>query len=191
MKKLLFILFIFVSLFSSCSEENAPTEETQNEPNKVLLLKVDYLTNTFQGGKETTYTENSNSFTISHQSVPATDFGNIKLKYDEINQILFDGDIIWMGLGQIHHPQNMLTANQFEAVLTADVVFPSTSFNHILPQSNLSNNYNQVWMAVQNLVKVRQYLISNPTGVVHLYLYTPSVGFGNPADWKWIILMKN
>jgi hypothetical protein len=191
MKKLLFILFIFVSLFSSCSEENAPTDETQNEPNKVLLLKVDYLTNTFQGGKETTYTENSNSFTISHQSVPATDFGNIKLKYDEINQILFDGDIIWMGLGQIHHPQNMLAANQFQIVLTDDIIFPATSFNHILPQSNLSNDYNQVWMAVQNLVKVRQYLISNPNGVVHLYLYTPSVGVGNPADWKWIVLMKN
>ena len=191
MKKLLFILIVFVSLFSSCTEENAPAEETQNAPNKVLLLKVDYLTNTFQGGKETTYTENSNTFTISHQSVPAADFGNIKLKYNEINQILFDGDIIWMGLGQIHYPQNMLAANQFDAVLTADVVFPTTNFNPILSQPNLGNNYNQVWMAVQNLVKVRQYLISNPTGVVHLYLYTPSVGFGNPADWKWIVLMKN
>ena len=191
MKKSLFILFIFLTIFSSCSEENAPVEATSNEPNKVLLLKVDYLTNTFQGGKETIYSENSNTFTISHQIVAPVDFGNIKLKFDEINQIIFDGDIIWMGLGQIHYPQNMLAANQFDAVLTADVVFPNTSFNHILPQPNLGNNYNQVWMAVQNLVKVRQYLISNPTGVVHLYLYTPSVGVGNPADWKWIILMKN
>ena len=191
MKKSLFILFIFLTIFSSCSEENAPAENTTDEPNKVLLLKVDYLTNIFQGGKETTYTENSNSFTISHQSVPAADFGNIKLKYDEINQIIFDGDIIWMGLGQIHYPQNMLAANQFQIVLIDDIIFPTTSFNPILPQSNLGNNYNQVWMAVQNLVKVRQYLISNPTGVVHLYLYTPSVGVGNPADWKWIILMKN
>ncbi len=191
MKKLLFIFFIFVSLFSSCSEETATDVATTDEPNKVLLLKVDYLTNTFQGGKETIYSENSNTFTISHQIVAPVDFGNIKLKYNEINQILFDGDIIWMGLGQIHYPQNMLAANQFDAVLTADVVFPTTSFNHILPQPNLGNNYNQVWMAVQNLVKVRQYLISNPTGVVHLYLYTPSVGVGNPADWKWIILMKN
>lgn len=191
MKKSLFVLLVFVSLFSSCSEENAPDENTTDEPNKVLLLKVDYLTNIFQGGKETTYTENSNSFTISHQSVPAADFGNIKLKYDEINQIIFDGDIIWMGLGQIHYPQNMLAANQFQIVLTDDIIFPTTSFNPILPQSNLGNNYNQVWMAVQNLVKVRQYLISNPAGVVHLYLYTPSVGVGNPADWKWIVLMKN
>ena len=191
MKKSLFILFIFLTIFSSCSEENAPAENNTNEPNKVLLLKVDYLSNIFQGGKETTYTENSNTFTISHQIVAPVDFGNIKLKFDEINQIIFDGDIIWMGLGQIHYPQNMLAANQFDAVLTADVVFPTTSFNHILPQPNLGNNYNQVWMAVQNLVKVRQYLISNPTGVVHLYLYTPSVGVGNPADWKWIILMKN
>jgi len=191
MKKSLFILFIFLTIFSSCSEENTPAENNTNEPNKVLLLKVDYLTNIFQGGKETTYTENSNTFTISHQIVAPVDFGNIKLKYNEINQIIFDGDIIWMGLGQILYPQNMLAANQFDAVLTADVVFPTTSFNHILPQPNLGNNYNQVWMAVQNLVKVRQYLISNPTGVVHLYLYTPSVGVGNPADWKWIILMKN
>ena len=51
MKKSLFILFIFLTIFSSCSEENAPVEATSNEPNKVLLLKVDYLTNTFQGGK--------------------------------------------------------------------------------------------------------------------------------------------
>ena len=191
MKKPLFVLLVFISLFSSCSEENAPVDDTTDEPNKVLLLKVDYLTNIFQGGKETTYSENSNSFTISHQIVAPVDFGNIKLKYDEINQILFDGDIIWMGLGQIHYPQNMLAANQFGAVLTADVVFPTKNFNPILPQPNLGNNYNQVWMAVQNLVKVRQYLISNPTGVVHLYLYTPSVGVGDPADWKWIILMKN
>jgi len=191
MKKALFIFFIFVSLFSSCSEENAPAENNTNEPNKVLLLKVDYLTNTFQGGKETTYTENSNSFTISHQSVPAVDFGNIKLKYNEINQILFDGDIIWMGLGQIHYPQNMLAANQFEIVLTDDIIFPTTNFNHILPEPNLSNNYDQVWMAVQNLVKVRQYLYSNPNASVKLFLYTPSVGIGNPAEWDWIIFMKN
>jgi hypothetical protein len=45
MKKALFIFFIFVSLFSSCTEENASAEATPNEPNKVLLLKVDYLTN--------------------------------------------------------------------------------------------------------------------------------------------------
>ena len=94
MKKLLFIFFIFVSLFSSCSEETATDVATTDEPNKVLLLKVDYLTNIFQGGKETTYSENSNSFTISHQIVAPVDFGNIKLKYDEINQILFDGDAV-------------------------------------------------------------------------------------------------
>lgn len=191
MKKALFILFVLLTLFSSCTEESVTVADNTSEPNKVLLLKVDYLTNTFQGGKETTYAENSNSFTISHQIVAPVDFGNIKLKYDEINEIIFDGDIVWMGLGQINYPQNMLAANQFEAVLTDDIIFPTTNFHHILPEPNLSNNYNQVWMAVQNLVKVRQYLISNPTGVVHLYLYTPSVGVGNPADWKWIILMKN
>ena len=157
----------------------------------MLFLKVDYLTNIFQGGKETEFTENSSAFTITSQYTPPSDFGNIKLKYDEIDKVVFDGDIVWMGLGQINYPQNLLLANQFEVVLTADIVFPTTDFQHILPEPNQIYDYNQVWLAIQNLVKVRQYLLSNPNGVVKLYLYTPRVGIGDPADWKWIDLMKN
>ncbi len=191
MKKYVFLLFIFLSLFTSCNEDSVSNSEDNCTTNKVLLLKVDYLTHTFEGGKETEFPENSSAFTITSQYITPSDFGNIKLKYDEIDEIVFDGDIVWMGLGQINYPQNLLLANQFEVVLTADVVFPTTDFLHILPEPNQVYDYNQVWMAVQNLVKVRQYLISNPNGVVKLYLYTPSVGIGNPADWKWIVLMKN
>ena len=54
-----------------------------------------------------------------------------------------------------------------------------------------SASYNEVWTSVQSLVKVRQYLYSNPNASVKLFLYTPSVGIGNPAEWDWIIFMKN
>lgn len=191
MKKYVFFLFIFLNIFTSCNEESISNSEDDTTTNKVLMLKVDYLTHAFEGGKETDFAENSSAFTISSQYIPASDFGNIKLKYDEINEVVFDGDIIWMGLGQINYPQNLLLANQFETVSTADVVFPTTDFQHILPDPNQVYDYNEVWLAVQNLVKVRQYLISNPNGIVKLYFYTPSVGVGNTADWKWIVLMKN
>lgn len=191
MKNNIFLICAFLSMFCSCSEESVLNSEDNSTTNKVLMLKVDYLTNTFEGGKETEFAENSSEFTITSQYIPASDFGNIKLKYDEVNEVIFDGDIIWMGLGQINYPQNLLLANQFETVATADVVFPSAGFQHILPEPNQVYDYNEVWLAVQNLVKVRQYLISNPNGKVKLYFYTPSVGVGDPADWKWIVLMKN
>jgi len=46
-------------------------------------------------------------------------------------------------------------------------------------------------MSVQSLVKVREYLSKNPKTPVKLFLYTPSVGAGNPEDWDWIIFLKN
>jgi hypothetical protein len=46
-------------------------------------------------------------------------------------------------------------------------------------------------MKVQNLVKVRQFLQSNPNQIVKLFLYTPSVGMGDPLEWDYFIFLKN
>ena len=62
---------------------------------------------------------------------------------------------------------------------------------NVFNPNNSTYNYNEIWTSVQSLVKVRQYLNSNPNATVKLFLYTPSVGIGNPAEWDWIIVMKN
>jgi hypothetical protein len=190
MKKLGFYILTAVCLFSSCSKKD-DTGKGSSAANKILMLQVDYLTNTFEGGKETTYPTTPSTFTISYQYKAPADFGNLKIKYDELNEILFDGDIVWAGRGDIKLPQNILPANQFTSVTTADVVNPIAGVQNIFNPGNYVFDYTPVWLSIQKLVKVREYLSSNPNATVKLFLYTRSVGFGDPADADWIIFMKN
>jgi len=125
MKYLLF--FALVCIQVSCVSNSNTDSNTSLTPNKVLLLKVDYETNTFEGGNEATFSSSTASFTLTKQVIPPGDFGNIKLFYSELNYKLFDGDIIWMGNGQIHFPTSFLPANQYIFLNTlvpiADPVF--------------------------------------------------------------------
>lgn len=182
---LISIVALSLNLFSSCQviEDNATS--------KLLMLKVDYLTNNFEGGKETIFSRHTPTFTITTQYTPPGDFGNIRLIYQELNEIIFDGSIIWMGTGRINIPQNILPANNFSYVLTADYVYPIGGIENVFDPNNQEYDYSQIWSQVQGLVKVREYLNSNPNASVKIFLYTPSVGVGNPEDWDWIIFIKN
>lgn len=188
--KILTFTAIVLTLIS-CSKDNDETIIPTTNPNNVLVLKVDYNTNQFEGGKELSFTNTATNMTVINQYVSPADFGSIKLKYQELNETLFDGTIVWNGLGQINYPQNLLDSNQFDRVMTADYVTPISGFENVFNPNNSTYNYNTIWTSVQSLVKVRQYLISNPNATVKIFLYTPSVGIGNPAEWDWIIIMKN
>ena len=52
-------------------------------------------------------------------------------------------------------------------------------------------DYSSIWNSISNLEIVNNYLNTNPNGKINLFLYTPSVGIGNPADWDWYIILKN
>lgn len=188
--KILTFTALILSLIS-CSNDNDETSNSTTNSNNVLLLKVDYNTNLFEGGKELTFANTTSNMTITNQYVSPGDFGSIKLIYQELNETLFDGTIVWAGLGQMNYPQNLLNANQFDRVMTADYVTPISGFENVFNPNNSTYNYNEIWTSVQSLVKVRQYLNSNPNATVKLFLYTPSVGIGNPSEWDWIIIMKN
>lgn len=179
-------LFTILILGASCSKEAATA-------NKVLMLKVDYLTNTFEGGKEFTFSNTASTFSIIKQYKPPGDFGYLKLTYQELNEPLFDGSIIWAGSGQINFPKDLLTTNEFDVVTTTDIVRPKNGFENIFDPivSTHVYDYEPVWQSIQRLKKVREYLTSNPTATVKIFLYTPSVGLGNPADWDWIVYLKN
>lgn len=191
MKAKILTITIFILTLISCSKDNDDTITPSTNQNNVLVLKVDYNTNTFEGGKELSFSSTISNMTVINQYVPPSDFGSIKLIYQELNETLFDGTIVWNGLGQMNFPQNFLNANQFDRVLTADYVSPNSGFENVFNPNNATYNYNSIWASVQSLVKVRQYLISNPNATVKIFLYTPSVGIGNPAEWDWIVILKN
>ena len=180
MKKVAILLGLVALFAFSCKK---------GEHSSVLMLTVDYTTNTFTGGKELRFSEKSETFTISYEYAPACDFGHIKLFFEEINEMLFYGTIVWTGLGRMEFPQNILDATQFKTVKTDDYVFPKNGFENVFPQFETAFNYGLIWGTVEHLVKTRAYLHSNPEQVVKMFLYTPSVGIGNPKDWYWVIFL--
>jgi hypothetical protein len=188
MKYLLF--FALVCIQVSCVSNSNTDSNTSLTPNKVLLLKVDYETNTFEGGNETTFSSSTASFTLTKQVIPPGDFGNIKLFYSELNYKLFDGDIIWMGNGQIHFPTSFLPANQY-IFLNTLVPIADPVFENVYNPDNTNYNYSEIFNAIRYLEIVNQYRASNPNATVKLFLYTPGVGVGDPSQWKWIFIIKN
>ena len=136
--------------FSNC------TDEPFTDGN-VLMLKVDYLTNTFEGGYEFSFDNIPNSFNIRKEYRAPGDFGYIKYYYYETSDLLFYGTIIWMGEGEIYYPQNLLPASVFDFTLLDNIVFPN-GFEDIGVYSPLDINYTNVWLSVENLAKVREYL---------------------------------
>jgi hypothetical protein len=190
MKKNIFFIAVVICLFSSCTNKDDSSTRISTV-NKVLMLKVDYLTNTLEGGKETIYATATSTFTTSVQYREPADFGNLTINYQELNTILFDGGIIWSGTGSIRLPQNISAANQFDTVATSGFVKPIGGFENIFNPGNQAFDYTGVWASVQKLVKVREYLSSNTNAAVKIFRYTPRVGGLDLAYADWILFMKN
>jgi hypothetical protein len=191
MKKLLYFFILSIFLLScSDSESNSTTVTT----NKIALLKVDFLTNTFEGGSILNFPDHTNYNLTTDYQAPG-DFGGIQIKYDGLNQLIFDGSIHWAGLGERTYPQQIDAANSF-ALSANQVALPSSNFLSILDYDEFAYypdiiDYATLWNAINQLTIVGEYRSSNPNATVYFLLYTPSVGLGNPADWDWYILIKN
>jgi hypothetical protein len=95
-----------------------------------------------------------------------------------------------MGCGDIIYPAAWLNADEFEPAGWTDYVTPANGFENIFNPDKEDYDYDPVWGAIQGIFEVRQILKANQQQRVKLFLYTPSVGDGNPADWKWIIFLS-
>lgn len=185
------LLLLAFSILIGCESDKPSIKKDQI--NDVLMLKVDYTSNVFEGGKEFDFSRQSDSFTIVNEYKAPGDFGSVKLVYEEINEVLFFGEIHWMGLGKMKFPVKLQPSDEFIFVDTEDYVTPANGFENVFDpnmQRGKNFDYGKVWASVQNLAKVREYLGSAPGQTVKIFLYTPSVGAGNPADWDWIIYLR-
>jgi len=182
------ILFLIVSLFASCSTEYMNIDKDQS--NQVLLLKVGYISNKFEGGTILNFPTEKDSFSIVVDYKAPGDFGNILLTYKELNMPLFSGSIIWMGTGEMSFPAKLSPKDKFKAVLTNDYIIPVNGFENVFNPGEVEYDYNKVWRSIQNLTIVRRFLQTNPRQTIKLFLYTPSVGIGNPDDWYWVVFVK-
>jgi len=185
------LLLTIAILILGCTSDEQNTKATQN---KVILLKVDFTTNIFEGGKELTFDEFP-SFTISSVYQSPGDFGKINLKYQELDQNIFEGTIVWMGIGERSLPENINSPESFN-LNPNPLEMPNLDFFQTVDYSEFQHypetiNYVAIWNAIDNLEVVDEYRNSNPNSQINLFLYTPSVGGGDPEEWDWYVILKN
>lgn len=191
MKKILyFLVLIPLFIFSGCDDPDTDCD-LDNSTNKVLMLKIDYTTFNLEGVKEFNFSQQTDSFTIVNEYLPPGDFGYLRLIYKELNQQLFYGTIWWDGLGEMIFPVSLESPNDFESVTTNDVIFPLNGFNSVFQYPNTDLDFFNIWLNIQHLKIVRQYLHTNPNQKVNMFVYTPSVGGGDPLEWDYFVFLKN
>ena len=186
--KILLFLSLIVTLFS-CSSDNAEMTIDTAAPNQVLMLKVNYTTNAFEGGTVFGFSKQTENFTIVNEYVSPGDFGSVKLIYKELNEPLFAGTIVWMGTGKMSFPEKLEPPTSFKHASTYDLRYPN-GYEDIFNPDNQKLNYEKPWLSVQSLAIVREFLASNPNQKAKMFLYKPSVGAGDPNDWYWVIYLK-
>ena len=194
MKNLILILGMS-ALFTACSDDSGTP--LLNDPvmdNKVLLLKVDLQTNAFEGGKELVFS-GLDGFTLTTQYNSPADFGDITLTYEEADADIFAGTIVWAGTGHMTYPETLDATNSF-ATVAQPAPMPAIDGFELVEYDEFNYypeviDYDAIWDAVDNLQLVKEYRAENPNAKVKLFLYTPSVGIGNPEEWDWFIILKN
>lgn len=192
MIRLIYISFT-VLLFACNKESNPPligSSEPSPPPTKIILLKVDFVNRNFEGGKEINlsthnYTKDSIPVRIDYRS--PGDFGYIKLFYRPTNDTLFNGSIIWMGRGNIAYPTVFDTATKFKN-LNYTINKPDSSRFQKIYTIPTSLNDTVPWTAINKLDVVRNYLQAHKK--IGYFLYTPSVGVGDPAEWDWFFVLS-
>lgn len=192
MKKLVYFSLFLSFLFVSCSEDYDDNLRLEENASKVALLKVDFLTQTFEGGQELNF-DATTGFTITANYQPPGDFGSVKLIFNELGQPIFDGTIIWMGLGERSFPETLQSVSDF-ATLSEPVEMPSESMFENVMYDEFAYypediNYSQLWNSIKYLKIVEDYRSNNPDGTIQVFLYTPSVGYGNPAEWDYYLIL--
>ena len=150
----------------------------------ILISKVDYLTFRYKGF----YAMNVNGKIDSVAEIPfvaeyepACDFGSIKLFYNDKNNLLLNGTIIWNGCGSLVFPDN------FRAGLPLEVSLPYPGQERIAYIDNQGKyttvdnerDLQHIWESVSKQ-KEFQYYYANSSKKVAVYLYTPSVGMMDP-----------
>lgn len=189
----LLLFGLSIIFLSSCKKKEDNDQDHVSK--KLLLLKVDYLTHDFEGGQQlemAAYANLSDTLPLIKNYVQPSDFGSISFYYKTTNatSLVFDGSIIWDGLGSRTFPSTLANAIDFPTLGTPLSNIDSTEFHvvhyDLAPQKIY---YDSIWDGIKNL-KITDYYRSGANTKMSLFLYQPSVGPGNPADWDWYIVME-
>ena len=188
-------IFGLLLLGFACSEPRSVQPPAGVTTSDLIGVQVDFQTGVVEGGA---YYANivlpnaPDSLPIGLKSyTPAGDFGNIQWEWKPSQELLFNGDIVWMGLGTRIVPE-FLTAPEDLGWKATAAAAPDSAQQQWLAQKwneNLPIDVATLWSEVLHLPCFHNRREGLP---IAIYLYTPSVGIGDPATWKyWIWIPQN
>lgn len=177
------ILILSLIIILGCSKDKVAGSHIE-------LLFVDYQTNQFEGGAGFNFNiplGSSDSIDLIKEYKEPGDFGSITFYYNNSSNVIFKGDIIWMGKGELHTPSSISPVNSY-ATTNVAIPTPNSSDFQVLHPYYDSIPFTSIWNAIDELEIVNQSLSSGKK--IGIFLYQPSVGVGDPADWDWVIIMN-
>lgn len=176
-------LFCFVALFCFMGCNTVDHENKKG----VLVFTVDYTTNKFLGGYDVLLSQSVETIQMEYEYNMAGDFGDVTWFEKTTGTKLFSGTIVWMGTGKQTFPEEVSPSSSFEK-LSEPAAMPSfTPLSHS-PNNAETIDYEKIWEPIKYLQKA-SWVTSETKGYV--YLYMPSVGEGNPANWYWVVFLEN
>lgn len=192
MKKFFLLFLLFIFYFQTFGQFDTILHPGQVN---VATLVVDYQTHYYEGGNMAHY----NCSSCTGDSIPLNilyespmDFGRITFRLNPSLDTIFDGTIVWMGLGQIMYPQTFGTNAPFNYSASSVVNIPNDLVylridGQPLTNSNDIEGANQAWSSISDLGITEIYSMYGFKAAV--YLYAPSVGLFDPDPAKWIIFL--
>ena len=190
MKKIAFLFLLII--FSSCSDD-ADDNVIQNQNRELTILKVDFLTHTFEGGNSFEFNNiaMTNTLPIEEIYVAPSDFGNYTLKYTPTNEVIFNGPIAWMG-GSYDLPLDFDSSDYETTTLNPSINLDEIEYfmptADILAGEGYTNfDYASVWNSIKNLQVTNDCLNNN--GKIGFVLYTPGLGLFQPENAYWLVIL--
>lgn len=185
MKKTLLLLVLFTSFLFSCDTP----EDDSPEQSSIVILLIDYTTNTFQGGASVFTPKVDFAFTelpvTTDITEPTNDLnGSVSLILSSTNEQIFNGALSDEGNADIFTPSILSPSSFF--TLVDELPYPAS-----LTVDDVDGPYQEsfetTWEAIDKLNIVD--VFRGDGALFGRYLYKPSEDV--TENWKWLVIMYN
>lgn len=179
------------------SDEFTENDLQEEDLHKTILIsKVDYLTFRPRGF----YAMNVQNPVSSGNEIPFVaqyqapgDFGWFKLFYQTTDNLLAHGSIVWMGCGNLEFPESFRAGQKLNSGLPypgqSKIAFINDQGQYCTVNAAQEIDLQRIWQTLSKQEEFQHYY-SNTHKKVAVYLYTPSMGLGDPADWYYLVFTE-
>ena len=162
----------------------------------ILISKVDYLTFRPKGFyamnvQNPVSTGNEIPFVAQYQ--PPGDFGWFKMFYQNTDNLLAHGSIVWMGCGELTFPESFRAGHKLDSGLPypgqSRIAYINDEGQYCTVNAAQEVYLQRIWQTLSKQEEFQHYY-GNSHKKVAVYLYTPSMGIGEPADWYYLVFTE-